>query len=102
MSVNRPLWTFFVPTTTASKVRKFSVAAPLSLFLLSVAGICAKQGYFRARLADEGADVTDRISRRAYVALPNGEMALVHPKINTDFSIIGIVRAFAEGLNPMP
>ena len=102
MSVRRPVWSFFVPTTLAAKVRKVSVAAPLGLFALSAAAVLAKQAYFRAALADEEAGVCDRITRRAYVALPNGEMALVHPRINTDFTVCGIVRQFAESLNPMP
>lgn len=102
MSTQRPIWSFFVPTTGASKVRKLSVAAPLLLFLGSADAILAKQGYFRAKLADEDKNVADRINRRGYVALPNGDMALVHPRINTDFSLPGVLRAFVEAANPMP
>jgi hypothetical protein len=102
MTVRRPLWSFFVPSTSASKVRKISVAAPLLLFVFSVDAILAKQEHLRGKLADEDADVADRIARRSYVALPNGEMALVHPKINTDFSIRGILRQIVETFNPMP
>jgi hypothetical protein len=102
MSVRRPAWSFFVPTTAASKIRKVSVAAPLLLFVASADAILCKQENFRANLADEDIATTDRINRRSYVALPNGEMALVHPQINTDFSISGILRQFVETLNPMP
>ncbi len=102
MSTTRPLWSFFVPTTTASKVRKISVAAPFLLFVASANAVLSKQGYFRATLADEDKDVSDRINRRGYVALPNGEMALVHPRVNTDFSLRGVLRAFVESVNPMP
>ena len=102
MSVRRPLWSFFVPTTAASKVRKVSVAAPLLLFGLSADAVLAKQGYLRGKLADEEPDVTDRINRRAYVALPNGEMALVYPNIDTDFSLCGIMWQLVDSLNPLP
>ncbi len=102
MTVRRPLWSFFVPTTASSKIRKISVAAPLLLFVFSTDAILAKQENLRGKLADEDANVSDRINRRSYVALPNGEMALVHPKINTDFSIRGIFRQLVETFNPMP
>lgn len=102
MSAQRPVWSFFVPTTGASKMRKLSVAAPLILFGLSCDAVLSKQGYFRGQLADEEQTVADRIHRRGYVALPDGQMALVHPRINTDFSLRGVLRSFVEFVNPMP
>ena len=102
MSVRRPIWSFFVPTTAASKIRKVSVAAPLLIFIASTEAILAKQENCRINLADEDIATSDRITRRSYVALPNGEMALVHPKINTDFTFSGILCQFVETFNPMP
>ncbi len=91
-----------MPTTAASKVRKISVAAPLALFALSATAICCKQEHLRGTLADEAADVTDRINRRAYVALPDGRMALVHPKIDTDFTVSGVFWQLVDAVNPLP
>ena len=101
-NVRRPLWSFFVPTTSNSKIRKIATAAPFLIFLASADAIVTRQENYRGSLAEEDAATCDRINRRSYVALPNGEMALVHPKINTDFSIRGILRQFVETFNPMP
>lgn len=101
-SVKRPLWRIFVPTTCAAKLRTFAYYAPFSLFGIATFAILQRQCHYRANIADESLDTCDRIDRRAYVALPDGRMALVYPCIDTQMSITRTVMSFLDAINPLP
>eukprot|EP00672_Neobodo_designis_P026743 CAMPEP_0174850496 /NCGR_PEP_ID=MMETSP1114-20130205/19611_1 /TAXON_ID=312471 /ORGANISM="Neobodo designis, Strain CCAP 1951/1" /LENGTH=102 /DNA_ID=CAMNT_0016084957 /DNA_START=43 /DNA_END=351 /DNA_ORIENTATION=+ len=102
MSVRRPLWSFFIPHTFEANVRRVSVAAPTILFGLSACAVVAKQSYFRPTLAEEDAATSDRIDRRAYVALPDGRMAQVHPRVDTTLTLGGLWESTKESLSLLP
>ena len=102
MNIKRPLWSFFIPATPYAQLRRISYHAPHILFGLSAAAIVLKQSEFRPKLEDESPTTSDRIERRAYVALPDGRMAQVHPYVNVDFSPAGIWQAFKETFSMLP
>lgn len=102
MSIRRPIWSFFIPTTPEARIRRVSVAAPTILFGISTFAILAKQGYYRPTLAAEDAQTWDRIERRAYVALPDGRMAQVHPRVDMDLTICGIWNSIKETCSLLP
>ena len=102
MGVNRSYWTYVTPATFAARMRRVSVAAPTLLFALSASALLAKQSYRRVNLSEEDAATDDRIDRRAYVALPDGRMALVHPAINAHLTFGHTVKSLKEFFNPMP
>lgn len=102
MTIRRPLWSFFVPTTPEARIRRVSVAAPTILFGIATAAIVAKQGYYRPTLAEEDPQTWDRIERRAYVALPNGQMAQVHPRVDMDLTVCGIWNSLKETFSLLP
>lgn len=100
--VKRPLFTYFLPSTLTSKVRRVSFAAPTLLFAISAAAILSKQSFYRTSLDDESIDTWDRIERRSYVALPDGRMALVYPVIYPDVSVAKLWEAFKETMSLLP
>ena len=102
MSVRRPLWSFFIPHTTEANLRRVSVAAPTILFGISAAAVVAKQSYFRPTLALEDEATADRIDRRAYVALPDGRMAQVHPRVDTVMTLGGLWESTKETFSLLP
>jgi hypothetical protein len=102
MTVRRPIWSFFLPATPFAQLRRVAYHAPHILFAFSAAAVVLKQSNFRPRLADEAADTSDRIERRAYVALPDGRMAQVHPYVNLDFTPSGLWAAFLETFSMLP
>ncbi|EPY41670.1 hypothetical protein AGDE_02254 [Angomonas deanei] len=72
------------------------------MFCIASISILVKQSYYRANLADEETKTYDRIDRRAYVALPNGKMALVYPIIDTQSTFSRTVISFLDAINPFP
>nr|CCC91101.1 conserved hypothetical protein [Trypanosoma congolense IL3000] len=100
--VKRPLWSYFVPTTWASKLHRVSYHAPLLMFGVSAFALVARQSYYRGALADEDDKTCDRIDRRAYVALPDGRMALVYPIVDTQLTPTRALLALFDMINPMP
>jgi hypothetical protein len=102
MVVKRPIWSFFLPSTPFAQLRRVAYHAPHILFALSASAIVLKQSNFRSKLDDETTDTTDRIERRAYVALPDGRMAQVHPYVNVDFTPSGIWGALCETFSMLP
>jgi hypothetical protein len=102
MSVKRPVWSFFIPSTLYANVRRVAYFAPHILFALSATAVVLKQSNYRATLADEDAQTADRIDRRAYVALPDGRVAQVHPYVNMDFTLCGLWGAFKETFSMLP
>jgi hypothetical protein len=102
MSVRRPLWSFFIPHTPEANLRRVAVAAPTLLFAISGCAVVAKQTYFRPTLAEESEATSDRISRRAYVALPDGRMAQVHPRVDTVLTLGGIWESAKESFSLLP
>lgn len=102
MTLRRPVWFWFIPQTTDARIRAVSVAAPTLLFGITTAAILAKQSYYRASLAEEDAATWDRVDRRAYVALPNGRMAQVHPRVDTDLTVGGMISSVKETLSLLP
>lgn len=102
MSVSRPLWSFFIPRTPTATLRGAAFAAPTILFGVATTAIVLKQSFYRTSLLDEDAATWDRIDRRAYVALPDGKMALVFPIVHADTSLCGMWRALKSSVNPMP
>lgn len=101
-SIRRPLWRIFVPTTGAAKLRTFAYYAPFSLFGIATYAILQRQSHYRTNIADESPETFDRIDRRAYVALPDGRMALVYPCIDTQMSFTRSVMSFLDAINPFP
>jgi hypothetical protein len=101
-NVKRPLWSLLLPQTYTSRLHAFSFHAPTILFLTAVCAIISKQSYYRSNLADEDARTFDRIDRRAYVALPDGRMALVYPIVDTQTSFSRTVISFLDAVNPFP
>lgn len=102
MSVRRPIWGVFIPTTVTAKLRTASFAAPTLLFGLASTAIVLKQSFYRNSLHDEEAATWDRIDRRAYIALPDGRTALVHPRIDSRLSLCSLWSSFKEMVNPLP
>lgn len=100
--IRRPIWRAFVPTTCAAKLRSFGYYAPLWMFGISTYAILARQSHYRNSLADEAPETYDRVNRRAYVALPDGRMALVYPIVDTQMSFTRTVVSFLDALNPFP
>lgn len=72
------------------------------MFFLASSAILVKQSYYRTNLSDEDPQTCDRIDRRAYVALPDGRMALVYPIIDTQVTFTRTVGAFLDAVNPFP
>ncbi|KAG8348543.1 hypothetical protein ERJ75_000731900 [Trypanosoma vivax] len=101
-TVKRPLWLFFVPTSCASCLHRLAFHAPKMMFGLSAAAVVMRQSHYRTALADEEADTFDRIDRRAYVAMPDGRMALVYPVVDTQLTPARVVLSFLDAINPMP
>ncbi|KPA83368.1 putative mitochondrial hypothetical protein [Leptomonas pyrrhocoris] len=101
-TVKRPLWSLLLPQTYTSRLHAFSFHAPTFIFLAAVCAIISKQSYYRSNLADEDVKTFDRIDRRAYVALPDGRMALVYPIIDTQTSFSRTVISFLDAVNPLP
>lgn len=101
-NVKRHIWQFFVPRTKTSIIRSFGYYAPMCVFGVSTFAILQRQSYYRPNLADEEAATYDRISRRAYVALPDGRMALVYPIIDTQMTLTRTVMSFLDAVNPFP
>jgi hypothetical protein len=101
-NVKRPLFTYFLPGSFASRVRRISYAAPTILFAGSVLAILSKQSYFRSTLAEESVETTDRIERRSYVALPDGRMALVYPVVYPDVTPTKLWEALKETVSLLP
>lgn len=102
MSTKRPVWSFFIPRTPTAVLRGVAFSAPTVLFGVAGTAIVLKQSFYRNSLIDEDAATWDRIDRRAYVALPDGKMALVYPVVHADTSLCGMWRAVKASLNPMP
>lgn len=100
--VKRPLWSFLLPQTYTSRMHSMAFYAPTMMFLLATAAIISKQSHYRTNLADEDINTYDRIDRRAYVALPDGRMALVYPIIDTQTSFSRTVISFLDAVNPFP
>lgn len=100
--VKRPLFTFFLPSTMISRLRRVSFAAPVILFGVSAGAIVSKQSYYRTMLDDEAFDTCDRIERRAYVALPDGRMALVYPIVYPSVSPCTVWEGVKEMFSLMP
>ena len=96
------LWRTVVPQTAAARMRSVAVAAPTLLFGITCVAILLKQSYHRPKLADEDPRTADNIDRRAYIALPDGRTALIHPAINTNLSPAGIVRSWMDTLSLLP
>lgn len=101
-NIKRPLFTYFLPGSISSRVRRISYAAPTILFVGSALAILSKQSYFRTALADESADTCDRIERRSYVALPDGRMALVYPIVYPDVTPAKLWEALQETFSLLP
>ncbi|KAK7195447.1 hypothetical protein NESM_000471900 [Novymonas esmeraldas] len=101
-SVKRPLWSVLLPQTYTSRVHAFAFHAPTLVFVLAACAIISKQSHYRTNLADEDHATYDRIDRRAYVALPDGRMALVYPIIDTQTSFTRTVMSFLDAVNPFP
>lgn len=101
-SVKRPLWKFFLPATYTSRVHGFAFYAPFWMFLIATNAILLKQSNYRNTLAEESPETFDRIDRRAYVALPDGRMALVYPIIDTQVTISRVLLSFLDAVNPFP
>lgn len=102
MSVRRPLWAYFIPATPEAQLRRISVAAPTLLFGIGAFAVLAKQSYYRPTLAQEADQTWDRIERRAYVALPDGRMAQVHPRVDAVPTICGLWNSVTEALSLLP
>lgn len=102
MSVRRPLWLLFVPATASSQVRRVAFAAPFLMFGAAALAINGKQSYVRHSLADEKEGTSDRVERRGYVILPDGRAALVHPRVDTDFTLAGIWSSVKETFSLLP
>eukprot|EP00796_Vickermania_ingenoplastis_P006015 gene6015-4319_t len=100
--VKRPMWRVFVPTTCVARIRSIAYYAPLWVFGIASFAILNKQCHYRATLMDEETATYDRIHRRAYVALPDGRMALVYPIVDTQTSFSRTVTAFLDACNPFP
>ncbi|AYU81086.1 Succinate dehydrogenase subunit 3 [Leishmania donovani] len=101
-TVKRPLWSLLLPQTYTSRVHALAFHAPTIVFMIAVCAIVSKQSYYRSSLADEDPKTYDRIDRRAYVALPDGRMALVYPIIDTQTSFTRTVISFLDAVNPFP
>lgn len=102
MTIKRPLWRIFVPTTCAAKLRTGAAYAPLCIFGAATYAILQRQCHYRQSLGNEESETYDRINRRAYVALPDGRMALVYPIIDTQMSFTRTVMSFLDAINPFP
>lgn len=101
-NVKRPLWSFLLPQTYTSRLHTLAFHAPTIVFLTAICAIVSKQSFYRTNLADEDAVTFDRIDRRAYVALPDGRMALVYPIIDTQTSFSRTVMSFLDAISPFP
>ncbi len=102
MVERRPFWLAFVPGTGASYLRRVGYAAPLVLCGVSLYAVNAKQAWKRHSLADESEKTTDRIERRAYVVLPDGRSALVHPRIDTSLTPSAMWNSMKETFSLLP
>eukprot|EP00760_Papus_ankaliazontas_P025988 PhM_4_TR2972/c0_g1_i1/m.3935 len=102
MSVSRPFWRAFVPSTVPARIRSVAHRWKAVMFGLSCTAILATQVNYRARLQDESDTTTDRIHRRAYVRLADGRLAQVHPRVYTDLSVCGLWAMVKESFNPLP
>ncbi|AAZ11972.1 uncharacterized protein TEOVI_000559700 [Trypanosoma equiperdum] len=100
--VKRPLWSYFTPATFASTLHRTAYHTPKLMFGVAAAAILAKQSYYRGSLADEEENTCDRIERRAYVALPDGRMALVYPIIDTQLTPTRALLSLFDMMNPLP
>ncbi|CCW61562.1 unnamed protein product [Phytomonas sp. EM1] len=100
--VRRPLWSFFLPATVSSRLRTIGYNSFMLMFFISSAAILNSQSYYRSKLLDEDEKTCDRIDRRAYVALPDGRMALVYPIIDTQATFTRTVLAFLDSVNILP
>ncbi|EPY34690.1 hypothetical protein STCU_01412 [Strigomonas culicis] len=100
--VRRPLWGLLIPSTYTSRVRATAFYAPFLMFVLASTAILLKQSHYRANLADEDEKTFDRIDRRAYVALPDGRMALIYPIIDTQTTLTRSIISFVDAVNPFP
>ncbi|ORC90784.1 succinate dehydrogenase cytochrome B subunit [Trypanosoma theileri] len=101
-TVKRPLWSYLVPLTYTSRVHRLAYHAPKLMFGVAATAILMRQSYYRSSLADEDEKTFDRIDRRAYVALPDGRMALVYPIIDTQMTPTRVVLSFLDAINPLP
>lgn len=101
-TVKRPLWSFLLPATYTSRVRSIAFNAPFWMFVIATTALVNKQSHYRTNLADEDKKTYDRISRRAYVRLPDGRMALVYPVIDTQVTFSRTCMSFLDAVNPFP
>ncbi|KEG14881.1 succinate dehydrogenase cytochrome B subunit [Trypanosoma grayi] len=101
-TVKRPLWLYLVPSTYTSRMHRLAYHAPMLMFGVATTAIVMRQSYYRSSLSDEDENTFDRIDRRAYVALPDGRMALVYPIIDTQVTPTRVVLSFLDAINPMP
>ncbi|ESS69157.1 succinate dehydrogenase cytochrome B subunit [Trypanosoma cruzi] len=101
-TVKRPFWSYFVPSTYTSRIHRWAYYAPTLMFGVSTAAILMRQSYYRSSLADEDENTCDRVDRRAYVALPDGRMALVYPIVDTQVTPTRVILSFLDSINPMP
>mmetsp|Transcript_46288 Transcript_46288/g.53629 ORF Transcript_46288/g.53629 Transcript_46288/m.53629 type:complete len:104 (+) Transcript_46288:46-357(+) len=100
--IKRPLFTYLLPTSFMSRVRRVAYAAPALMFGISAAAIISKQSFYRTNLDDEFIDTWDRIERRAYVKLPDGRNALVYPVVYADVSPSKLVESLFETFSMIP
>ncbi|RNE99824.1 succinate dehydrogenase cytochrome B subunit [Trypanosoma rangeli] len=100
--VKRPFWMLFLPSTYTSRIHRWAYHAPTLMFGVATAAILMRQSYYRSSLDDEDENTCDRIDRRAYIALPDGRMALVYPIIDTLVTPTRVVLSLLDAINPMP
>lgn len=100
--VRRPFWSYLVPGTYTSRIRSIANNSPLIMFLLASTAILTRQSYYRTNLSDEDVATYDRIDRRAYVALPDGRMALIYPIVDTQLTLTRTCLSFLDVINPLP
>jgi hypothetical protein len=98
----RPLWSYFLPQTPAARLRTVSAAAPGIMLTIGAAAIIMKQAPWQGSAEASPAAAWDRVERRAYVALPDGRMALVHPKVDVDASVRGLFNSLWESCTLLP
>ena len=102
MCAQRPFFKLWVPQSLPSTIRGISSRAPILVFGMCATAVLFKQSYFRCRLVDEEAATWDRVERRGYVALPDGRMALVHPRIDARVTIGNMLNTLMEAFSLMP
>lgn len=90
------------PMTLAAWVRSMAFRAPQFMCGLGCCALAARAFYHHPKLQQEAAESSDRITRRAYVALPDGRMALVHPAVHARLTAPNLFWAVVDTLNPLP